>query len=128
MATRTPRPWVNQRSTLPTVLPWSLQRFYPVIPMQIRIVMNRCVVEGYELPAGSRVFIVQSAAHYSEDAFPHPFSFDPDRYLPERGEDAGPSYAPFGLGTHMCPGHRWVGTAGGRQPADADALLQVRNG
>ena len=84
------------------------QRFYPVIPMQIRIVMNACVVEGYELPVGSRVFIVQSAAHYMEDAFPDPFSFDPDRYLRERREDTSPSYAPFGLGTHMCPGHRWV--------------------
>ena len=84
------------------------QRFYPIIPMQIRIVMNTCVVDGYELPMGSRIFIVQSAAHYMEDAFPDPFAFDVDRYLPERREDAGASYAPFGLGTHMCPGHRWV--------------------
>ena len=84
------------------------QRLYPIIPMQIRTVMNTCVVEGYELPVGSQIFIVQSATHYMEDVFPDPFSFDIDRYLPERREDKGPSYAPFGLGTHMCLGHRWV--------------------
>ena len=84
------------------------QRLYPIIPMQIRTVMNTCVVEGYELPVGSQIFLVQSATHYMEDVFPDPFSFDIDRYLPERREDKGPSYAPFGLGTHMCLGHRWV--------------------
>ena len=84
------------------------QRLYPIIPMQIRTVMNACVVEGYELPVGSRIFIVQSAAHYMEDVFPDPFCFDVDRYLPERREDKGLSYAPFGLGTHKCLGYRWV--------------------
>lgn len=84
------------------------QRLYPVIPMHIRTVMNACTVEGYELPVGSQIFIVQSATHYMEDLFPDPFKFDVDRYLPERREDKGPSYAPLGLGTHMCLGIRWV--------------------
>ena len=84
------------------------QRLYPIIPMQIRTVMNTCVVEGYELPVGSKIYLAQSATHYMEDVFPDPFSFDIDRYLPERREDKGPSYAPFGLGTHMCLGHQWV--------------------
>lgn len=84
------------------------QRLYPIIPMQIRTVMNSCVVDGYELPVGSRIFIVQSATHYLEDVFPEPFSFDIDRYLPERREHKDASYAPFGLGTHMCLGYRWV--------------------
>lgn len=84
------------------------QRLYPIIPMQIRTVMNSCVVEGYELPVGSRIFVVHSAAHYLEEVFPDPFSFDIDRYLPERREHRDASYAPFGLGTHMCLGYRWV--------------------
>ena len=36
-------------------------RMYPVVPMSIRHVMNSCVVEGYELPVGSKVVIAQTA-------------------------------------------------------------------
>ncbi len=84
------------------------QRLYPIIPTQIRTVMNDCMVEGYELPVGSRVFIIQTAPHYMDDVFSDPFTFDVDRHLPGRGADPGPSYAPFGLGTHKCLGYRWV--------------------
>ena len=43
-----------------------------------------------------------------EDAFPDPFTFDIDRYLPPRNEHHGPGYAPFGLGTHRCLGSNWA--------------------
>ena len=81
-------------------------RLYPIVPMSIRTVMNTCVVEGHELPAGTRVFIAQSAAHYMKDVFPDPTKFDIDRYLPLRNEHHSPGYAPFGLGTHTCLGSR----------------------
>ena len=84
------------------------QRLYPIIPMQVRTVMNACVVEGYELPVGAKVYIAQSAAHYMDDVFPDSSTFDIDRYLPSRREHRGPEYAPYGLGTHMCLGYRWV--------------------
>ena len=50
-------------------------RVYPVVPMSVRDVMNTCVIENYEIPEGSRVFIAQSASHYMSDVFPEPFSF-----------------------------------------------------
>ena len=84
------------------------QRMYPVVSMQVRNVMNACTVEGYSLPVGTRIFIAQTATHYMEDVFPDPFSFDIDRYLPERQEQVSRGYAPFGLGTHTCLGSRWV--------------------
>ena len=84
------------------------QRLYPIIPLQIRTVMNTCVVEGHELPMGTRIYIAQTAAHYMDEAFSDPLAFDIDRYLPPRDEHRGPGYAPYGLGTHMCLGHRWV--------------------
>ncbi|MCY4259097.1 MAG: cytochrome P450 [Rhodobacteraceae bacterium] len=85
------------------------QRLYPIIPMQIRTVMNSCVVEGYELPVGSNIYLVQAATHYMEDIFPDPFSFDIDRYQATQDRtDRGTNYAPFGLGTHKCLGFRWV--------------------
>ena len=83
-------------------------RMYPIVPMSMRDVMNSFVLEGYELPVGSRVHIAQTAPHYMEDVFPDPFSFDIDRYLPPRDEHRGPGYAPYGLGTHRCLGSRWM--------------------
>ena len=86
------------------------QRLYPIIPMQIRTIMNTCVVEGYEIPMGSKIYLVQAATHYMDDIFPDPFSFDIDRHRTDvaRSGRSSPSYAPFGLGTHKCLGFRWV--------------------
>ncbi len=83
-------------------------RMYPIVPASIRNVMNSCVVEGYELPEGSRLHIFTTASHYMSDVFPNPFTFDIDRYLPSRAEHRSPGYAPYGLGTHTCLGFRWM--------------------
>lgn len=84
-------------------------RLYPVIPWQLRTVMNRCIVNGFEIPAQTRVLICQTASHYIDDLFKDPLEFDVDRYLPDRAEHKTPgAYAPYGLGTHTCLGFRWV--------------------
>lgn len=83
-------------------------RMYPIVPLLLRNVMNTCIVEGYELPVGTRIFVAQTATHYMEEFFPDPFTFDIDRYLPERQEHVGRGYAPYGLGTHTCLGSRWM--------------------
>ena len=85
------------------------ERLYPVIPWQLRTVMNQCEVNGFELPPKTRVLICHTATHYSRDLFPDPLKFDIDRYLPDRREHMEPNaYAPYGLGTHTCLGHRWL--------------------
>ena len=81
-------------------------RMHPTLASSGREVVNSCVVEGYELPIGSRVCIAFSAAHFMEDVFPDPLSFDIDRYLPPRNAHRSPGYAPFGLGPHTCLGSR----------------------
>ena len=83
-------------------------RMSPIVAMSMRTVMNTCVVEGYELPVGARLLIAQTAAHYMEEAFPDPWTFDIDRYAPPRREHVGAGYAPYGLGTHSCLGSRWA--------------------
>ena len=70
--------------------------------------MNSCEVEGCFLPVGERITIAQAAAHYMEDVFPDPFKFDIDRYRPPRNEHLSPGYAPYGVGTHVCLGQRWM--------------------
>ena len=84
-------------------------RMYPVIPWQLRTVMNQCIVEDFEIPAKTRLLICQTASHYAGDLFKDPLKFDIDRYLPGRAEHLVPgAYAPYGLGTHTCLGSRWV--------------------
>ena len=83
-------------------------RMYPIVPMSIRNVMNSCVVEDYELPVGTRIFIAQTASHYMDEVFPDPFKSDIDHYRAPRNEHLSPGYAPYGLGTHKCLGSRWM--------------------
>ena len=85
------------------------ERLYPVIPWQLRSVMNGCVVDGFEIPTGTRLLICQTASHYLKGLYKDPLTFDIDRYLPGREEHlAHGAYAPYGLGTHHCLGHQWV--------------------
>ncbi|MXY15630.1 MAG: cytochrome P450, partial [Acidobacteria bacterium] len=84
-------------------------RLYPVIPWQFRTVMNQCIVNGFEIPAQTRLLIAQTATHYDGDLFRDPLKFDIDRYLPDRWEHTKQgAYAPWGLGTNTCIGIRWV--------------------
>ena len=83
-------------------------RMYPIVPVSMRDVVNTFMVEGYEIPVGSRINIAQTASHYMEEIFPDPFSFDIDRYLPPRNEHKSPGYAPYGLGPHTCLGIGWL--------------------
>lgn len=82
-------------------------RMYPIIPWQIRGVVNSCTFGRYEIPAGSRVLICSTAPHYNAYLYKNPDQFDIDRYLPDRAEHKQPgAWAPYGLGTHTCPGQR----------------------
>lgn len=84
-------------------------RLYPVIPVQLRMVMNECIVAGYQIPAKTMLLIVSTASHYDGEMHPDPLKFDIDRYLPDRAEHLTPgAYAPYGLGTHTCLGSRWT--------------------
>ena len=83
-------------------------RMYPPVNMSMRDVMNSCIVSGYELPVGTRIYIAQTASHYMPEVFPDPFTFDIDRYKDPRNEHRRPGYAPYGLGPHTCLGSRWT--------------------
>lgn len=85
------------------------ERMYPVIPWQLRTVMNHCVIDEFEVPAKTRLLICHTATHYMDDLFTDPQEFDIERYQPGRQEHLVPcAYSPYGLGTHACLGHRWV--------------------
>lgn len=86
-------------------------RLHPIIPMHLRTAMNAFQVEGYQIPAYSKVMVVFPATHYMEKHFPDPEKFDIERYTKPREEHkhAGANaYAPFGVGTHVCGGALWT--------------------
>ena len=68
--------------------------------------MNACVVEGYEIPVGSRVYIAQTT----------PITWTTSSQTPSHSiltaiclhamSTAIP--VPYGLGTHTCLGSRWM--------------------
>ncbi|MDK9499598.1 cytochrome P450 [Streptomyces katrae] len=59
----------------------------------------------HALPAGTEVVYSAYALHHDPRWFPHPYRFDPDRWLPEtaRALPKG-AYIPFGSGVHKCIG------------------------
>ena len=82
-------------------------RLYPSVPFQLRTVMNKCILEGYELPVGARVVLASTAVHYMEENYPDPLKFDIDRHLPGRAETQKPgAFGAYGFGTHTCLGAR----------------------
>ena len=84
-------------------------RLYPTFPIQLRMVMNECVVNGFQVPARTILMICQGATHYDPDLFKDPQRIDIDRYLPDRAEHLKPgAYVRFGLGTHACLGRNWA--------------------
>lgn len=60
-----------------------------------RLVMRDARIADTDLPAGSMVYLCLAAAHFDDDAYPHPERFDLDR---------GGGHLGFGLGPHYCVG------------------------
>ena len=59
----------------------------------------------HHIPAGVDVGTCTYALHHRSDAFPEPFKFKPDRWLPEnRTPEALASFAPFSIGPRSCVG------------------------
>lgn len=92
-------------------LPYCLQvfkealRLYPPAYATCRRALQDIEIDGYHIPKGWAVLLVPYALHRREDYFPHPETFNPERFTPER-EKLLPRYAymPFGAGPRICLG------------------------
>ncbi|KJY34777.1 cytochrome P450 [Streptomyces katrae] len=59
----------------------------------------------HTLPVGTEVVYSAYALHHDPRWFPHPYRFDPDRWLPETAHALPKgAYIPFGSGVHKCIG------------------------
>jgi cytochrome P450 len=62
-------------------------------------------IEGVGIPRGAALFVAVYFIHRHAEFWSEPERFDPDRFLPERGEPRHAfAYLPFGLGGRRCIG------------------------
>jgi cytochrome P450 family 135 len=77
-------------------------RIRPVVPGVIRVLTAATEMNGFQLPAGTRVAPNIYLTHRRPDVYPEPERFRPERFL-----DGGPdtySWIPFGGGIRRCLG------------------------
>ncbi|KAL7165165.1 hypothetical protein ACSBR2_040942 [Camellia fascicularis] len=82
-------------------------RLHPVLPLMVpHCPSQTCIIGGYTIPKGARVFINVWAIHRDPSIWENPLEFRPERFLDGkwgyRGADF--NYFPFGSGRRMCAG------------------------
>ncbi|XP_050231590.1 xanthotoxin 5-hydroxylase CYP82C4-like [Mercurialis annua] len=84
-------------------------RLYPATPLLVpREAMEDCIIAGYHIPAGTRLFVNLWKMHRDPTVWINSLEFQPERFLNEhinldiKGQDF--ECIPFGSGRRMCPG------------------------
>ncbi len=80
-------------------------RIHPPVPGTGRTPEEDDVMDGYLVPAGTRVVTSPYVMHRSPEIWDEPTRFDPDRFLPEAEEKRERfAFMPFGGGQRICTG------------------------
>ncbi|RVW50641.1 Flavonoid 3'-monooxygenase [Vitis vinifera] len=80
-------------------------RLHPALPLLVpHCPSESCVVGGYTIPKGARVFVNVWAIHRDPSIWKSPLEFDPERFLRGTWDYSGKdfSYFPFGSGRRIC--------------------------
>lgn len=82
-------------------------RLYPPVPLLVpRETMEKCILNGYEIPSKTTVYVNAWAIGRDPEAWENPEDFSPERFLNSdidfRGHDF--ELIPFGAGRRGCPG------------------------
>ncbi|MGD1912498.1 MAG: cytochrome P450, partial [Rivularia sp. (in: cyanobacteria)] len=97
-------PTVEQLQQLPLlerVIKESMRILTPV-PWNARVTSQPTVLGGYELPAGTEVWVSIFHTHRNSEIYPEPLKFNPQRW--ETLEVDNFSYNPFSAGSRKCIG------------------------
>ncbi|KAL9231090.1 hypothetical protein vseg_006353 [Gypsophila vaccaria] len=82
-------------------------RLHPTLPLLVpHSPSESCIVGGYTIPKGSRVFINAWAIHRDPSIWANPLEYDPERFLNAKFDFSGNdfTYLPFGSGRRSCAG------------------------
>ncbi|KAL3499744.1 hypothetical protein ACH5RR_038837 [Cinchona calisaya] len=82
-------------------------RLHPALPLLVPHCPSKtCIVGGYTIPKGARVFINVWAIHRDPNIWENPSDFRPERFLASKLDYSGNdfNYFPFGSGRRICAG------------------------
>ncbi|XP_010248827.1 PREDICTED: cytochrome P450 71A1-like [Nelumbo nucifera] len=83
-------------------------RLHPPAPLLVpRESIEKCVLDGYEIPAKTRVFINTYAIGRDPLSWEHPLEYNPERFIGTNIDVKGQDFEllPFGGGRRGCPGY-----------------------
>ncbi|KAJ3661324.1 hypothetical protein Zmor_005723 [Zophobas morio] len=84
-------------------------RIYPPVPLIERSLEEDCTVDGIKIPKDTNISIFLYGMNYSEEVYPQPHIFDPERFLPEnQGIRHNFAYVPFSAGPRNCIGQKFA--------------------
>jgi cytochrome P450 len=75
-------------------------RLCPAVPLVMRGLVEPMRLGGYEIPAGTIVAPCIHLVHHREDIYPHPYRFEPERFLGRAPDNY--TWLPFGSGVRRC--------------------------
>ncbi|KAJ0024120.1 hypothetical protein Pint_09098 [Pistacia integerrima] len=82
-------------------------RLQPTLPLLVpRETTEKCIIEGYEIPAKTLVYVNAWAMGRDPEIWKNPEEFNPDRFIGSCIDLKGQHYEliPFGAGRRVCPG------------------------
>jgi len=95
---------------LDSVISETLRLYPPVIRLERETMTDYKLGDtGIELYKGQIIEIPTYAIHHSEEYYPNPDKFNPERFMPENRDQIVPyTYIPFGAGPRNCIGMRFA--------------------
>jgi cytochrome P450 len=86
-------------------------RLYPAAYLFAREAVGDQLLDGYEIPGGTMIFITPYVTHRDATFWTDPERFDPERFNPEQiAQRPAHVYFPFGEGPHFCIGNNFATT------------------
>ena len=80
-------------------------RLYATAPNVVRQTSENIELDGYKVPAGTKVCLQIFSLQRNPEYFPDPLTYDPDRFLPDRCVGRHPfAFVPFSAGPRNCLG------------------------
>jgi cytochrome P450 len=93
------------RLTLPLMVFQEALRLYPPAYWIMRSSIEDDVIDGYRIPGGTMIGVMDCYIHRRPDIWENPDTFDPWRFSPERQAGRHPlAWFPFGVGQRLCIG------------------------